>query len=76
MSSIRRSTTCRRTEDADKWWPRALGYGSTNGAMQIVPPEQLPEIAEGLVKHGYAEADIAGILGGNFLRAAEQTWIA
>lgn len=62
-------------ESPDKWWPRALGYGSTGGAMQIVPPEQLPEIAEGLVKHGYADADIAGILGGNFLRAAEQTWI-
>ena len=44
--------------------------------MQIVPPEQLPEIADGLVKHGYAEADIAGILGGNFIRAAEQTWVA
>jgi membrane dipeptidase len=63
------------SEDADKWWPRALGYGSTGGAMQIVPPEQLPEIAEGLLRHGYAEADIAGILGGNFIRAAEQTWI-
>jgi membrane dipeptidase len=63
-------------QDADKWWPRALGYGSTNGAMQIVPPEQLPEIAGALVKHGYADADIAGILGGNFIRAAEQTWIA
>jgi membrane dipeptidase len=44
--------------------------------MQIVPPEQLPEIAEGLVKHGYTDADIAGILGGTFIRAAEQTWIA
>jgi len=41
-----------------------------------VPPEQLPEIAEALVIHGYKESDIAGILGGNFLRAAEQTWIA
>jgi len=63
-------------QNADKWWPRALGYGSTGGAMQIVPPEQLPEIAGGLVKHGYSDADIGGILGGNFLRAAEQTWIA
>jgi microsomal dipeptidase-like Zn-dependent dipeptidase len=29
-----------------------------------------------LVKHGYTDADIVGILGGNFIRAAEQTWIA
>jgi len=62
------------TERADKWWPRRFGYGSTQGAMRIVPPEQLPEIAEALVKRGLAEAEIVGILGGNFLRAAEATW--
>jgi len=61
-------------ERAEKWWPRAFGYGQTHGAMQIVPPEQLPEIAEALVKRGYSEADVIGILGGNFLRAAEATW--
>jgi membrane dipeptidase len=44
--------------------------------MRIVPPEQLPEIAEALVRRGLAEADIVGILGGNFLRAAAATWIA
>jgi membrane dipeptidase len=40
-----------------------------------VPPEQPPEIAEALVKGGYSEAEITGILGGNFLRAAEATWV-
>lgn len=62
-------------ERADKWWPRKFGYGQTQGPMQIVPPEQLPEIAEALVKGGYSASDIAGILGGNFLRAAEATWV-
>ena len=42
--------------------------------MQIVPPEQLPEIAEALIRRGYSEPDIVGILGANFLRAAEGTW--
>jgi membrane dipeptidase len=61
-------------EDHNKWWPRTEGYGNTAGPTRIVPPEQLPEIAEVLVKRGYPEADIVGILGGNFLRAAEATW--
>jgi membrane dipeptidase len=65
-----------RGESAEKWWPRSQGYGATQGAMRIVPPEQLPEIAEALVRRGLAEADIVGILGGNFLRAAAATWIA
>jgi membrane dipeptidase len=61
-------------QDHGKWWPRSAGYGSTIGKTRIVPPEQLPEIAEVLVARGYPEADIVGILGGNFMRAAEAAW--
>lgn len=35
-----------------------------------------PDITEGLLKRGYPEGDIAKILGGNFLRVAEQVWAA
>jgi membrane dipeptidase len=61
-------------EDHNKWWPRTEGYGKATAPTRIVPPEQLPEIAEVLLKRGYPEADIVGILGGNFLRVAEATW--
>ncbi|RVT40363.1 membrane dipeptidase [Sphingobium algorifonticola] len=40
----------------------------------FVAPEQIVEIAALLMARGYAEADIAKILGGNHLRVAEQAW--
>lgn len=42
--------------------------------MQIGQPEQLPELTEGMIGLGYAEADIRGILGLNWLRVARQVW--
>ncbi|MSO70402.1 MAG: peptidase M19 [Alphaproteobacteria bacterium] len=57
----------------DYWWPRAEGY--SNGInIRIATPEQWPEITEGLVKLGYAEADIRAILGGNMLALAKTVW--
>ncbi len=60
--------------DPDFWWPKVSGYAS--GKTQIVPPEQLPEFAEGLLRRGYKDAEVVGIIGGNFLRVAEATWPA
>jgi membrane dipeptidase len=42
--------------------------------IQVVQPEQLPQITEGLLKRGYAEDDIRGVLGLNWLRVARQVW--
>jgi membrane dipeptidase len=42
--------------------------------IQVVQPEQLPQITEGLLQRGYAEDDIRGILGLNWLRVARQVW--
>ena len=42
--------------------------------LSFVEPEQLPEISEILYKHGHDEDVIRKVLGGNFLRVAEQTW--
>jgi membrane dipeptidase len=39
-----------------------------------VSPLQLPELTEALIGLGYDEAALRGILGGNFLRVAEQVW--
>lgn len=52
-------------------FPPHLGYGSN---FSMAAPEQYPEIAEALVGLGYKEDDIAGILGGNWLRVAAQVW--
>lgn len=42
--------------------------------IRIAQPEQIPEIAEGLSRQGYAEQDLKGILGANHLRVASQVW--
>jgi membrane dipeptidase len=50
------------------------GYDDAAKEYLFAPPEVLPEVTEGLVKCGYSETDIRGILGGNFLRVARQVW--
>jgi membrane dipeptidase len=42
--------------------------------LSFVEPEQFPEFTELLVQKGYSEQVISGILGGNFLRVAQQVW--
>ncbi|MHC4108490.1 MAG: dipeptidase, partial [Planctomycetota bacterium] len=58
-------------EDHEHWWPSAHGYDPQRVA--IIPPERLPEITEALLRHGFADDDVAGIMGGNFYRVAEET---
>jgi membrane dipeptidase len=59
--------------DKDYWWPPAHGYvGGLN--IKIAPPEQLPEIVEGLVRLGYGERALRGILGLNMLEVARRVW--
>jgi membrane dipeptidase len=42
--------------------------------LAMAEPEQFPEFTELLYQKGYSEEIISGILGGNFLRVAEQAW--
>lgn len=37
-------------------------------------PGVVPELAETMVRHGYPDAAVLGILGGNWLRVARQVW--
>jgi membrane dipeptidase len=60
---------------AGDWWPKEHYSGLGLGPTRFVQPEQMPEIAEGMVKRGYGDGDVAAILGGNFLRVAEETWL-
>jgi membrane dipeptidase len=57
-------------EHAD-YWPKDEYPG---GVINFVPPEQLPEITEVMLRRGLSDAEVKGILGGNFLRVAQQVW--
>ncbi|HEX9448191.1 MAG TPA: membrane dipeptidase [Dongiaceae bacterium] len=60
-------------ERLEKWWPREFGYNSED--LGCIEPERLPQIAQALSQRGYKDEDVIGILGGNFLRVAEATWL-
>jgi len=44
------------------------------GSYLQVEPERFPVIAEGLLKMGYTDTDVQGILGHNNLRIASEVW--
>jgi membrane dipeptidase len=54
--------------------PDVFPPGKFNDYLAMVEPEQFPEFTELLYQRGYNEQIISGILGGNFLRVAEQVW--
>ena len=46
----------------------------TQGQPERPKPELLPEITEGMVRLGYSDEAIRGVLGEHFLRVAERVW--
>jgi membrane dipeptidase len=54
-------------------FPPEQGY---TGGINMVAPEALPALCEELVKLGYSDGDLELILGGSWLRVAEQVWRA
>jgi len=56
----------------DYWPKRQYAYDR----VDCVHPRQIAELAEELLRRQYREADVAGILGGNFLRIAKEVWKA
>jgi membrane dipeptidase len=42
--------------------------------IAFFPPERIPELTEGMLRLGYSDDDVLGVLGGNFLRVAEAVW--
>ncbi len=59
------------------------GYLKASGGKSIGPnwddcyyvaPEDFPQLTERLLKHGFDEAEVRGILGENIMRVAEQVW--
>ena len=41
---------------------------------EIAHPQRVFELTEGLIRRGYSDPDIEGILGGNFRRVLEEIW--
>ena len=41
---------------------------------KFVEPEQVPELTEVMLRHGYSDDVVRGILGGNWLRVASTVW--
>ncbi|MDY0747628.1 membrane dipeptidase [Paucibacter sp. R3-3] len=52
-------------------FPAHLGYRS---GMTMMAPDELPTLAAELSAGGMSTADLAAVLGGNWLRLAEQVW--
>lgn len=56
---------------ARDYWPE---YQYNEPDMACAHPSQIIELAEELLRRQYSERDVAGILGGNFMRVAEAVW--
>jgi membrane dipeptidase len=54
------------------YWPAGNRYDTPR--IGIAAPAQLRELADLLLRRGYADDDLRGILGGNFLRIAGEIW--
>ena len=61
-------------QDFVKNHPEVFPAGAKFDAISFVEPEQIPEIADLLAARGFSEAEVRGILGGNFLRVARRVW--
>jgi membrane dipeptidase len=53
--------------------PGMFPVGMT-GRVPMVRPEDLEEITNGLARTGLSNAQIQGVMGGNWLRIAEEVW--
>jgi membrane dipeptidase len=60
-------------EKMPETFPASLGYRPSM-PFPMIGPERIPEIGQALLDRGYGEAAVAGILGGNLVRLAEQVW--
>ena len=58
-------------EEDPEYWPPEAGY---DRPIDFLPLSSLPGVCDELLQTGFTEAELAGILGGNFRRVAELVW--
>ena len=58
-------------DEDPEYWPPEAGY---DRPIDFLPLNSLPQICDELFQVGFTEPELAGILGGNFHRVAEQVW--
>ncbi|WP_081738849.1 dipeptidase [Mesorhizobium ciceri] len=56
-------------------WPESEADQWDYSSWRFILPEQLPDIAEGLLLRQYSETDVKKIMGQNFTRVAAAVWI-
>ena len=62
-------------EDPAYWFPPEFGYDENfYKSLDFVAPEAAGGLSGQLAERGYGAEDVAAIMGGNFLRVAEQCW--
>ena len=62
-------------EDPAYWFPPEFGYDEGfYKSLDFVSPEAAGGLSARLAARGYGADDVAAIMGGNFLRVAEQCW--
>jgi len=52
-------------------WPQEYGY---RPGISFFAPDDLPQLTDALLDSGYADDDVRAILGGNWMRVAQQVW--
>ena len=62
----------RQVKDNPSSWPPE--YLQNMQGFNYVPPEALPETTELMLKAGYSDDDVKGVLGENFLRVCDKVW--
>jgi membrane dipeptidase len=55
-----------------QFWPTEKGYGDAHWAFAA--PSQLLELTDVLLRRGYSEEVVRGVLGENFLQLAREVW--
>jgi membrane dipeptidase len=55
-----------------EYWPPS--EYAEQGPSKVAGPDQLPDIAAGLLQRGWSEGDTRKVLGANFLRVARAVW--